>query len=318
MVTLSTIEYEHVILVGHGSRDQEGVDEFVGFARDFAAANGRPAQPAFLEFAQQPVLDAIDEAVAGGARSVYLLPLFLGAAGHQKTDVPAAIQISRAKYPGIALHYGAPLGPDARLLDVLGRRIAAAEAGAPLRPRGETALLLVGRGSGDPDSNSDVAKMARLLWEGRGLKTAEIAFAGITAPTVQEGVDRCAALGAKRIIVLPYFLFTGVLVKRIRKDAEGRAALVGLEVVHAGHIGSDALVHEVLSERLEEAVQGRVAMSCDVCIYRRPIEGFENKVGLPQVSDRHHGLRTGEGQREGHDHDHGHGHDQHAGHDHDH
>ncbi|HBY78923.1 MAG TPA: sirohydrochlorin chelatase, partial [Cyanobacteria bacterium UBA11148] len=37
--------------------------------------------------------------------------------------------------------------------------------------RSDTVLLVVGRGSSDPDANSDVYKMARLLWEGSGYQT---------------------------------------------------------------------------------------------------------------------------------------------------
>ncbi len=301
---------ETIVLVAHGSRDPEAAEEFLKFAADVQAhVDGKRVQPAFLELAYSPVLDAIERAVAGGAERVVVLPLLLVPAGHLKNDIPAAVNFARAKYPRVEFLYGAHLGVDARLLDVLDERIREVEAAADPCARADTAVLLVGRGSSDPDGNSDVYKTARLLWEGRGFRTVEVCFVGITFPRVKEGVARCARFGVKRIIVLPYFLFIGVLIKRIRAEAAAqREVFPDIEILHAGYLGIHPNVREVLLQRLEEAAQGRVAMSCDLCKYRRRMVGFEGQVGLPQVSDHSHGLRTG----------HDHAHDHHHGHDHDH
>ena len=58
-----------------------------------------------------------------------------------------------------------------RLLEVARQRIEAAEAASPQRvPREETLLMVVGRGTSDPDANSNISKVARMLWEGHGLR----------------------------------------------------------------------------------------------------------------------------------------------------
>jgi Uncharacterized conserved protein len=82
-------------------------------------------------------------------------------------------------------------------------------------PNSETVLLFVGRGASDPDANGDVYKLARILWEGSGYSTVETCFIGITHPRLEEGFRRARLYQPQRIIVLPYFLFTGVLVKKI-------------------------------------------------------------------------------------------------------
>ena len=82
-------------------------------------------------------------------------------------------------------------------------------------------VLLVGRGSTDPDANAEVHKAARLLWEGRGYAGVETAFVSLAAPDVPSGLDRCVKLGARRIVVLPYFLFTGILPDRVRQQTRG-------------------------------------------------------------------------------------------------
>ena len=49
----------------------------------------------------------------------------------------------------------------------------------------------------------------------------ESAFMGVTTPLVDEGIERCIKLGAKKIIMLPYFLFTGILMERMEKMLTG-------------------------------------------------------------------------------------------------
>jgi sirohydrochlorin cobaltochelatase len=82
-------------------------------------------------------------------------------------------------------------------------------------PLHETLLVVVGRGASDPDANSNVSKVTRILWEGFGFGWAETAYSGVTFPLVDPGLEHAARLGYKRIIVFPYFLFTGILVQRI-------------------------------------------------------------------------------------------------------
>ena len=75
-------------------------------------------------------------------------------------------------------------------------------------PREKTLLAVIGRGSSDPDANSNVTKVTRMLWEGLGLGWAETAYSGVTFPLVEPGLEHASRLGYRRIIVFPYFLFT--------------------------------------------------------------------------------------------------------------
>ena len=96
---------------------------------------------------------------------------------------------------------------------------------------------MVGRGSSDPDANSELFKLARLLWESRRYPWAEVCFIGVTAPSLPEGLARCRALGARRVLVVPYFLFTGVLIPRIHRLVdEFVAAHPGLEARVADYL----------------------------------------------------------------------------------
>jgi sirohydrochlorin cobaltochelatase len=233
------------------------------------------------------------------------VPLMLVSAGHAKGDIPAALNREKERHPGISYTYGRPLGPHPALLRVLERRLEEALEGTA-EDRSDVTVLLVGRGSTDPDANAEVFKAARLLWEGRGYAGVETAFVSLAAPDVPSGLQRCARLGARRIVVLPYFLFTGVLPDRVRQQTEDwAAARPEVEVRSADVIGPEPELLDLVLERYEEAVKGDVRMNCDSCVYRIALPGFEDKVGLPQQPHFH---PDDDGHHHGHHHHGGHAH----------
>ncbi|MFF3732825.1 sirohydrochlorin chelatase [Streptomyces sp. NPDC002476] len=293
-----------LLVAGHGTRDDGGAAAF----RDFVAELGRrrpelPVAGGFIELSPPPLGDAVTELVERGVRRFAAVPLMLVSAGHAKGDIPAALAREKDRHPGIAYTYGRPLGPHPELLKVLERRVDEVLGDTD---RSETTVLLVGRGSTDPDANAEVFKAARLFWEGRGYAGVETAFVSLAAPDVPSGLDRCVRLGARRIVVLPYFLFTGVLPDRVRHQAEEWAAAhPELDVRCAEVIGAAEELYDLVMERYGEAVEGDLRMNCDSCVYRIALPGFEDKVGLPQ-------------QPHFHPDDDGHHHHHHGGHAHSH
>jgi sirohydrochlorin cobaltochelatase len=305
--------------MAHGSRDAEGAHEFLAFASRLTSRLASPIYAGFLELADPPIVSAIDEAVQAGARTIFAIPWLLLGAGHAKNDLPTAIQWARKRYPHIVIRYGTPLNMQPELLATLVDRLAAIDPdqglGSPT-----TAVLLVQRGSSDPEANAEVYRAARLLWEGRKYRTIEVAFSGITWPMVSEGLQRCLVYGVSHVLVVPYYLYTGILVKRITQTVEEIAAThPTCEFRVAQHMGLDVRL-DILAQRIiEQTRHGKATMSCDMCQYRIPLFGREALVGLPQLSDHAHGLRgttmnnhTHEehlhSHHEEHDHEHGHTH----------
>jgi sirohydrochlorin cobaltochelatase len=299
-----------LLLIGHGSQDGEAIAEYNQFANQLATRLQIPVYPCFLEFADPPIVAGIRACVEAGAHRVVALPLFLGPAGHQKNDVPAILNWGKKEYPEIEFKYGVPLGAQPQIVSVLAQRAAEAIAASPANiAEAETALLLVGRGSRDPDSNSEVYKIARLLWEGRAYGWVEAAFYSLTTPGISETVDRCVHLGARRVVVLPYLLFTGAICRRTGDQAHAaQERYPGVEILVAEHMGIHPQVLEAVVYRYEEVVAGTAAMTCDLCKYRHRLAGFEAEYGLPQTSDHHHGLRGVEGHHHPHRHHHPHPH----------
>ena len=152
--------------------------------------------------------------------------------------------------------------------------------------------------SSDLDANGNVSKVARMLWEGMGFAWTEVCYSGVTFPLTETAFDRITRLGFKRIIVFPYFLFTGVLVKRIYAHAEAAAARhPEVEFLHAGYLNDHPLLIETFVERMEEILKGQNLMNCQLCKYREQVIGFEDAVGEPQMSHHHHveGIGVGHG-----------------------
>src|SRR5437868_1386570 len=291
-----------VLLCGHGSRDPEAVAEF-----ELAAGALRPRLPEFafatgyLEFARPTIRDGLACLAARGAKRILAIPGMLFAASHVKNDLPWEMNSFMADHPGVDVRLGRDLGIDPKLLQAAADRITAAMVDSRT-PAAETLLVVVGRGTNDPDANSNISKLARMLWEGMGLGWAEVAFSGVAHPRVDAALMRSAALGFRRIIVFPYFLFTGVLVKRIYAQTDTVAALFPeIEFVKALYLRDHEGVLATFRDRVVELGDGQPAMNCQLCKYRTQIVGYERDAGTPQTGHHHHvrGIGT-----DGHHHHH--------------
>jgi len=302
-----------LMICGHGSRDTNAVEEFNRLAGHLARRfPDYEIESGFLEFATPVLRAGLDKLKERGCGRILCLPGMLFAAGHVKNDLPSEVNEFANDNPDIDVHYGRELAVDPRLLQAAAARIEEAEAATSGGvPRSDTLLMVVGRGTNDSDANSNVCKVARMLWEGMGFGWAEVSYSGVAYPLVDAGLAHAVRLGYRRIIVFPYFLFTGILVRRIYDWAdEAAAANPDMEILKAPYLSDQPLLIDTFASRVEEMLTGDNIMNCRLCKYREQIIGREGDVGAPQVGHHHHvrGIGT--------DHDHGHSHHHHS-HDHD-
>lgn len=297
-----------VMICGHGSRDDEACVEFARVVHLLEHALPEyPVAMGYLEFARPIIREGLDSLRARGVDRILAVPGMLFAAGHVKNDVPSVLNAYAAEH-GVRIKMGRDLGIDAKLLAASRDRIAAAlDRGESDVGLDETCLVVIGRGTSDSDANGNVAKVARMLWEGLGFAHAEIGYSGVAHPRTEVAVERAARLGFRRIVVFPYFLFTGVLVRRIYEAAEAVAARhPEIEFTHARYLDDHPLVVETFVERIRGIEAGDVSMNCSLCKYRTQIIGFEGDFGAPQESHHHHveGIGTDGGHHHGHHHHH--------------
>jgi sirohydrochlorin cobaltochelatase len=287
-----------VLVCGHGSRNRLAVEEFAALAQALRRElSPVPLQYGYLEFARPILRDGLDALREQGVRHVLAVPAMLFAAGHAKNDIPSVLNTYSAE-TGLRIDYGRELGVDRRMILAAGARIrdclerddaGRQAAGQSVTPLHETLLVVVGRGSSDPDANSNVAKVTRMLVEGFGFGWGETLYSGVTFPLVEPGLRAVVRLGYRRIVVFPYFLFSGVLVSRIRQHTQRVAQdHPGIRFLEAAYLGDHPQVLGTFRERVEEVLGGDTDMNCSLCKYRAQVLGFEREVGSPQHSHHHH------------------------------
>ena len=287
-------------MLGHGSRCHLSVHEMellAGLVAD--ELNDAAVEVGFLEMNDPPAGEAVDVLVKRGCQRVTVLPLVLLGAGHAKSDSPAVVLEARDTYPEVDFRFGAPLGVAREAVALLGKGVVAAGgAGLP--------LLVLARGSSDPDANSDAYKAARLVGEWTGSPFVNVGFSGITGPTVSESAQAMVRLGHSRVAVAWWFLCHGRLVHRGQAEVAEVFEAAGIEQIDAGYIGPDRALVPLILRRYWEALGGGAvegdgaaegegdwggggvargsvapAVNCDLCAYRAPWPGREDRVGQP-------------------------------------
>ncbi|MFI7100214.1 cobalamin biosynthesis protein [Streptomyces sp. NPDC050161] len=263
-----------LLIAGPGTRDDGGAQALRTLLDVIGARHPEvPVAGGFTGSAPSglPLGAAVDALAGQGVTRIAAVPLLPDVYG----GVPAELARAAGRHPDLAYVCGQDPGGHPLLLDALERQLDEALGGGARRPgdRARTTVLLVGGGSGDPYANADVARMARLLWEGRGLAGVETAFLRHTAPDVPAGLDRCRVLGGAvpgpgapgRIVVLPAFPLSCGAAERLRLQVDGwQAAHPETEVTCAEPAGpgpelADALVQryrEVLAAGIPAAARG--------------------------------------------------------------
>ena len=262
------------LLVGHGSRNREGNKEILHFAAQWRERHPEwRIEVCFIEHAEVLLDEGLDRA-ARNARRVIALPFILNAAGHVKMELPAALNAARLRHPGVRFDCMRHLGMGREIFAVLKSQLNGLMKQLDMPDPRTTGVILLGRGSSDSGANGELAKMARWLFEDGDHDLVDLAFTSITWPRLETVVQRQVRLGMKQICIIPVYLFTGVLIERIK------AQLVRLqgqypEIAFAlgTHFGFDQGIFDLLDTKAtgHEMAEGGL-LECDGCKYRLAAE----------------------------------------------
>lgn len=328
-----TTSNDTILLVGHGSREASGNAEILLFAERWRARHPDwRIEVGFIEFAD-PLLDPALNHAARNSGRVLVLPLILNAAGHVRQDIPSAIQRAQKRHPDVQFLYAPHLAVSDPLLRILKRFLRQAMLQLDVPDPRTTGVILLGRGSSDRLANGDVARMARWLWEIGDHERVDLAFTGVTFPRLEKVVRDQVALGMMQIVVMPYYLFTGTLIKRIGRQMENLAAQYPqVRFAHTSYFGFEPEIARMLDERVHALKQGVGAIDLDRLMRPDPFResggnhhhhhhghhhGHEH--GAHDHGDDHaHGAHPDHAHDHAHVHDHDHGHDHEHDHDHEH
>lgn len=266
---------EIVLLVGHGSRDPAGNREIEAFAQQWRAR--RPnwqIEVCFIEFDEVLVADGLNRA-AQAAQRVIVVPLILNAAGHVKMEIPEHIETARLRHPTTEFIYAPHLGASDPILAILKRNLSQAMQELDMPDPRTTGVILLGRGASDRMANGEVAKMARWLQESGDHELVDIAFTGITHPRLERVVQRHARLGMTQLVVVPYYLFTGTLMERIKRQVEHlKQQYPHIRFARSEHFGFEDEIFALLEQRVGEAGLDVGKMPCDGCKFREIAHDF--------------------------------------------
>jgi sirohydrochlorin ferrochelatase len=224
-----------LVACAHGTRNPTGRRLIAELA--LAARSLRPGlvtTAAFVDVQPPTVVDVVAGLAAEG-RPAVVVPLLLSGGYHVHVDIAGAVADAEE---AVAAR---PLGPDARLVEVLRDRLvqAGADPGDPL-----TAVVLAAAGSSDPRSVADVENTAELLQQSwAGPVTA--GYGSAAEPRVPDAVAAARRSGADRVVVAAYLLAPG--------HFHDKLATAGADLVTAPLLPDDRIA-AVLLDRYDSAL----------------------------------------------------------------
>jgi sirohydrochlorin cobaltochelatase len=109
-----------LVLFAHGARDPNWALPFAAVAVRVQAQRPQAAvRLAYLEIMSPDLPTAAAELVALGCTDIEVLPLFLGAGGHVRRDLPALLEHLRGEYPGVRFTLHPAVGEHPALIESL-------------------------------------------------------------------------------------------------------------------------------------------------------------------------------------------------------
>lgn len=256
-----------VLVVGHGTADPVGAAETRAVAVGVAARlPGVPVELGFLEVIGPSIGESLARLAKRGCREVVAAPLLLFAAGHAKRDIPAAVAAAAAEL-GIAVRQAEPFGLDEDIVALASRRRRQALATRTPLPGAEQAVVVVGRGSSDPDAVPQLQRFVEATLPAEPAPRPQrlvLGFVAAARPTVPEALAAAADPGlghVRRIVVQPQLLFRGHVEEQVTAAVRSaRSSWPAIEWVQAARLGPDPLVSRAVV-RLAAAACGRESTS---------------------------------------------------------
>ncbi|PIC76313.1 sirohydrochlorin chelatase [Sporosarcina sp. P19] len=239
-----------ILYICHGSRVKKGQQAALAFIQKTMETEAAPIQEAcFLELADPSIAVGAARCIERGATEIIAIPFLLLRAGHANVDIPTELQEVMINYPNIPVYYGDPIGVDERMVDVLIERLHEATESIPE----DASILLIGRGSSDPATKEDFAEIKRIFQEKTMLQNVSVGYLAACGPFYEKEIERLLEQQPKNLYILPYLLFTGILMKSIERTLQKTKTTTAIHL--CPELGYDPVIHAILNERVDEAAE---------------------------------------------------------------
>jgi len=315
----SKIAKKGIMVCGHGSRDKDAEVEFglvaEGLKKRFPDV---PVEYGFLEYSAPNIHMGLNSLINQGVEHIYAVPGMLFAATHAKNDIPSVLTTFEETKEGLEVSYGQELGLQKAMIDAFQARIYESmglDVDNPPAELYDTMLVVVGRGTSDIEANAEAAKLTRIVSENMGFGWADTVYSGVTYPSVGVGLEKLLKLGYKRIVVAPYFLFTGRLIKRIYGYLDKVASEnPSVEFIKTPYLCDHEKVIDAFEVRVREIMDDNIETAQDL------MSTFKRRLAAGEIDVHHHHAEYQDPAEHTHDHhhDHSHSHDHSHEHSHDH
>jgi sirohydrochlorin ferrochelatase len=238
-----------IVYICHGSRLKSAQEEAIAFIQDCMKDNECVIQEyAFLEYASPTVEQSFRSCINQGATQIVAIPVLLLTAAHAKDDIPKELTRLNLLYPEVDVHFTDPIGVHPHMIELVVKRLS--EAKFPVTD--QSVVLLVGRGSSDPDVERDFRIIAEMVKKKLGVPRVEVCFLAGASPSLEDALREVKTPPYDSLYVMPYLLFTGVLMQKIKRLIMQEADITEGNVVVCDYLGYDVLVSKVLQERAKE------------------------------------------------------------------
>ncbi len=241
---------EAILYICHGSRLKQAQEQATAFVQALMSEKLAPIQEyCFLELAQPTIEEAFRACVEKGATKIIAIPLLLLTAAHAKEDIPNELIAIKKKYPNIHVAYGQPIGVHRSISTILHERIIETKHSFS----SDSMVLLIGRGSSDPEVKQDLSQIAQLLKQHLQIDRVDISFLVAAKPSLKEALHIVQDTHYKKVFVIPYLLFTGVLMNKIDKIIREHNEQTDQDIILCKYLGYHPILTKIIKDRVIEA-----------------------------------------------------------------
>ena len=241
-----------ILYICHGSRVKEASEQAISFVRRIIKKVEVPIQEvAFLELSPPNVAQGFERCVEQGATNIVVIPILLLTAAHAKKDIPEELTLQQKRFPHVKVKYGSPIGVNEQMIDLLLEKVSETKRSLTQND----SVLLVGRGSSDPDVKRDLTLIGEKLKRKANLETVEVCYLAAARPTLQEGIQSIQDTNSKQVFVIPYLFFTGILMKTIQTAIHKVENDHGKKWILCEYLGYHPIIENIIINQIYELIK---------------------------------------------------------------